>query len=591
MVKSYQDLREKTLAMSAFFETSNGYPECYGITSGNHDQQGLSHGVLQFNFGTGSLSPIWNYLNTNYNQMCRDIFGVDYTEWSNVLAMSTVDQVAWGESITDYNRNAEGYKILIKWEDYFQTLGETQPSIDKQVENSQQWLTNALKWYKTLGLWSRRGFALLWDISVQMGRLFPLNLIWNDFKGIDTTGKTRQQIEEEKLYIILNRASFHNRPNQYSQGVYDRKVMILDGTGDWWGTPFNIATFDLDYEPAFEEDIVRGHSITGVTPTKPILEVTNLYNGVRIDWAESEYANSYKIYRTQNIENLGAMLPNGELFDTTTYTDTTVTGGQTYYYTVKAINSYDTINSDKATGLPSTTPMYENKTVDFEGYTSWQVYGATEVNNDFGSYTTLQGGDRLKIDTTGRLRFYLPIGMVGSANTGGIIKANIVPKNEYTLEYEIRFDSGFPWSKGGKVAGLSGGKGYTGGEGNLARTLGDGWSVRMMWREDGRIIPYVYHYGMTEDFGDTFGKTLGYFTNTQAHKIKYYVKLNTGSNQDGILRIWMDDVQILNEEELTYRIDDSKIDTCHISIFAGGSTEDWNMTGDGYIRLSYISWQ
>jgi len=52
----------------------------------------------------------------------------------------------------------------------------------------------------------------------------------------------------------------------------------------------------------------------------------------------------------------------------------------------------------------------------------------------------------------------------------------------------------------------------------------------------------------------------------------------------------MDDVQIFNKENLTYRTDGSKIDTCHISIFAGGSTADWNMTDTGYIRLSYVKW-
>lgn len=112
----------------------------------------------------------------------------------------------------------------------------------------------------------------------------------------------------------------------------------------------------------------------------------------------------------------------------------------------------------------------------------------------------------------------------------------------------------------------------------------------MMWREGGRIIPYLYHAGMTGDFGDTFGKTLGYFTDTKAHKVKYYAKLNTGSDQNGILRIYLDDVQVFEKENLLYRTDDSKIDTVHISIFAGGSTPEWNMTGDGYIRLSYISW-
>jgi hypothetical protein len=179
--------------------------------------------------------------------------------------------------------------------------------------------------------------------------------------------------------------------------------------------------------------------------------------------------------------------------------------------------------------------------------------------------------------------------MVGSANAGGIIKAKIVPKNEYTFEYEIRFDSGFPWSKGGKVPGFSGGAGYTGGSGEGART-GDGFSVRLMWREDGRIIPYLYYYEMPGDYGYTFGETLGYFTNTKAHKVRYYAKLNTGSDTNGILRIYLDDVEVFSKNNLLYRTDDSKIDTVHLSIFPGGSDATWNMTADGYIRLSYVSW-
>ena len=112
----------------------------------------------------------------------------------------------------------------------------------------------------------------------------------------------------------------------------------------------------------------------------------------------------------------------------------------------------------------------------------------------------------------------------------------------------------------------------------------------MMWREDGRIIPYVYHFKQTDQYGDTFGETLGYFTNTKAHLVKYYAKLNTGSNENGILRIYIDDVLIFEKTNLVYRTDNSKIDTAHLSIFAGGSTADWNMTGTGYIRLSNFKW-
>lgn len=584
-MKTYQDLKEHSLGMIAFFETSNYYPECYGITSGNWDDQGISHGVLQYNFGQGSLQPLWNHMNNNYTQLCWDIFGTDYTTWANLINATLTEQRAFGDSIID---PLNQHKIIEPWNTYFMTLGTSQPSIDKQIELSGSWHTNALKWFKNLGLYSRRGYALMFDISVQMGRFFPQNVCLERFRQIDPTGKTRAQIEEEKLHIIVELASNGNNrcfPTQtlpdLPQIVFNRKNAVVVGTS---AQGFNIDIYDLKYDPAFQGGINSGIP----DAEKPIVNLTNLYNAVRLEWQPTKDTSSYKIYRASDPANLGvtlAEIPVG----TYSFTDDTAVGGNTYYYTVKALNEYDSTNSDKMTGTPSSVLTYENKLVDFTGYTAWTVYDATAVTNDFGNFDTLQGGDRLKIDTSERLRFELPIGMVGSANTGGIIKAKIVPKNEYTLEYEIRFDAGFPWSKGGKVAGLSGGKGYTGGEGALART-GDGWSVRMMWREDGRIIPYVYHQEMTGDFGDTFGDTLGYFTNTQPHKIKYYVKLNTGSDKNGILRIWMDDVQIYNKENLIYRTDDSKIDTCHIAIFAGGSTADWNMTETGYIRLSYINW-
>lgn len=177
---------------------------------------------------------------------------------------------------------------------------------------------------------------------------------------------------------------------------------------------------------------------------------------------------------------------------------------------------------------------------------------------------------------------------MGSANAGGIIKAGIEPRNEYLFEYEIRFDNLFPWSKGGKIPGLSGGAGYTGG---VPATAGDGFSVRIMWREGGRLIPYVYHYNQPDNFGDTFGVTLGYVDYTTTHKIKYHVKLNTGADPNGILQIWLNDALVLRKTDLVYRTDTSSIDTAHLAIFPGGSDETWNMTGDGYIRLPYVKWE
>jgi hypothetical protein len=260
-MKTFDDLAQNALGMTGFFETSSGYPDCYGVTAGNFDGQGLSHGVMQYNFGTGSLQPLWTYLDTNFNSICTGIFGADYTTWHNILGDTTANQVSWGDSISvkDANGNA-GQAVIEPWNTYFMNLGTTQESIDKQVDMSKSWQANANTWFNNLGLYSRRGWALLWDINVQMGRLFPQNLLLEDFSTIDTTGKTRADVEKEKMQFIIDRCSNGNNrvfpttalPNM-QQIVHDRKQAILDGTST---QGFDITQYDLDFDPALRGGIL-----------------------------------------------------------------------------------------------------------------------------------------------------------------------------------------------------------------------------------------------------------------------------------------------------------------------------------------------
>jgi hypothetical protein len=259
-VKSYEDLKEKSLGMTAFFETSNGYPECYGVTSPNWDGAGVSHGVLQFNFKTGNLQTLWNHMNNNYNDICRGIFGTDYTEWSNIINATLTAQQTFGNEIMDANND---HLCIPPWDGYFMELGTHTASISKQVEMSGSYQATALKWFNNLGLFSRRGYALMFDISVQMGRYFPQNVCLHRFRQIVTTGKTKAQIEEEKLRIIVELCSNGNNrvfPTTalptLPQIVYDRKIAIVNGTSN---QGFNIANYDLSLsEPAFKGGFIGG---------------------------------------------------------------------------------------------------------------------------------------------------------------------------------------------------------------------------------------------------------------------------------------------------------------------------------------------
>ena len=100
-VKSYTDLKEKTLAMTGFFETSRGYPDCYGMYSGNHDLQGGSWGVLQFNWGTGSIQPLLKFMFENHNAVTTSVLGANYDTLYNVTYNTTTpQQIAWSDGIS-----------------------------------------------------------------------------------------------------------------------------------------------------------------------------------------------------------------------------------------------------------------------------------------------------------------------------------------------------------------------------------------------------------------------------------------------------------------------------------------------------------
>ncbi|MCR8636454.1 polysaccharide lyase [Paenibacillus radicis (ex Xue et al. 2023)] len=238
-------------------------------------------------------------------------------------------------------------------------------------------------------------------------------------------------------------------------------------------------------------------------------------------------------------------------------------------------------------GFAAHAAVYGNTVVNFNQWSAWTNYGTTQVNTDFGNTKTLQGGDRIKINANGELRFFMPKGKYGSADAGGIIKSSITEKTDYTMEYKMKFSDSFPWSKGGKIPGLSGGAGYTGGN---PAWPGDGFSVRLMWRENGRLIPYVYHMDQPDSYGDTFGATVDTLKSGQWYTIKYWIKLNSGNNKDGVLKIYVNDVLKFQKSDIRFRNDNSKIDTIHIANFPGGSDSSWAMKNDGYVYFDDFKW-
>ncbi len=184
-------------------------------------------------------------------------------------------------------------------------------------------------------------------------------------------------------------------------------------------------------------------------------------------------------------------------------------------------------------------------------------------------------GNVLKVD--------YPQGTVGP-QTNGIQFIKYLPvSNEYYLDYYVYFEEGFDFRKGGKLPGLtSGGSTYTGGNhpGN-----GEGWSARYMWatRNSGvEALVYFYHIDMSSQYGDSVNSGV-YFETGKWYRLTQRIKLNTDNLSNGIMQVWIDGVEVINNTDVRYRLwGKGDIDSFYFSTFHGGASDDWSPRNDSF---------
>ena len=80
------------------------------------------------------------------------------------------------------------------------------------------------------------------------------------------------------------------------------------------------------------------------------------------------------------------------------------------------------------------------------------------------------------------------------------------PERDATLIYSFMMKPGFEFVKGGKLPGLGGGNATTG----CDPIDPGGWSMRYMWRRNGKAVVYAYHLDRMNECGDDW--EIGQFT-------------------------------------------------------------------------------
>jgi len=182
----------------------------------------------------------------------------------------------------------------------------------------------------------------------------------------------------------------------------------------------------------------------------------------------------------------------------------------------------------------------------------------------------------------------------GLSNKGGSkFRVKTLPLDKATLKYDVMFEKGFNFNKGGKLPGLGGGKAQTGGHNSK-----DGFSVRLMWYSKGtkgsikdtskaNLFAYLYYPLKKEKYGENINLNTLIIPNKWYH-IKIYVKLNDIGKQNGILKIWVNKKLVLYKNNFVFRINNIHIDQFLFHTFFGGHGKKWASPKNQYSYFDNI---
>jgi hypothetical protein len=311
-VLPFDDLKKKVHLNTGFFETSQITEDAQMfVTSGNHDDAGLSIGNLQYNYGPADRAQEWfRYMVDNQRAIVDSAFGANITErdeFINVtLTYTRAQRITWGDSISVLV-NGEKRALLDVYKNAFGNMLISAEGKAKYYSMKDTYYWNpSYELFRHLPCDSRFSLASLFDTYVNKGRYYPVNLIVADFDRIDAD-TTIDEVEKErqKNYAINYRGNYDNavNPNNggptwdadqvvfwHGDGVDDgRRGCMANQTGVYYGAVYAPETnFDINQEPATDEkvgaapinvnlgDIPVNDIFLGTTP------VTKLYLGATL---------------------------------------------------------------------------------------------------------------------------------------------------------------------------------------------------------------------------------------------------------------------------------------------------------------------
>ncbi|MCH7477731.1 MAG: peptidoglycan-binding protein [SAR324 cluster bacterium] len=239
-------LNERCLALTGTFESNKSHPEYFATLSGDFDGQGISFGVLQWNFGQNSLQKLLGELIADHPALMQDTFQDDYGTLVEALAASK-------EKLMDFARSIQHpvkHYVHQPWRGMFKALGRSEACQALQVKYAGGLDREALELCEEYGLWSERAAALMFDVKVQNGSIQRAvkARILAEFEELPGNS-SREGHEVERMRIVANRRAEASNA-RWVEDVRARKLCCANGQGTVHGVPFRLAEqFGIGLDP------------------------------------------------------------------------------------------------------------------------------------------------------------------------------------------------------------------------------------------------------------------------------------------------------------------------------------------------------
>jgi hypothetical protein len=226
-------------------------------------------------------------------------------------------------------------------------------------------------------------------------------------------------------------------------------------------------------------------------------------------------------------------------------------------------------------------------------YTAWGLQAAPQNAQIMRDGTSLSGDGHLRLAVAAGEHY-------GSSFGYDFADMGLDEPDEVYFRYAIRFGPTWtPDGGGGKLPGFGGTYGVAGWGGEPSDGT-NGWSARGLFlppEEDGasgdtRVGFYCYHADMTGQYGDNWywsGGALGaqgVMSRGQWYQVEVYVRNNTPGENDGILRAWVDGVQVYEKTDVRFRdVDSLHVERVWFDFYYGGT---WTAPADMYIDFDAV---